>query len=274
MNEGIEKLVIAKEVFGNSYNDFIQTVSSNQDEIHSISTSPINNYINSIITKKDRELLDYVYQNIKYYFDVNKMYTPKISEGMAAFVSKGIVLYNNDIANLSRYFSRGNYNADRELANPFEEISRLLVYSLVSDSNQIIQKDAADTLRKLHSEDKAILYGLNLAVTKNAISNKMNMYAHLDTYVNLCDDLEMSNIDSDHTISATTKDSRGVILTQIDRIIDIYHAKLDFEQMVTGYPSASISNKLKMRFDDKIVLAKRTIGVYEKTKQLVIKPRY
>lgn len=267
-----ENLSLVKIIFGNHYNEFIETVYLDQDKINNISTLPIDNYKNNIISDKDRELLNYIYKNLKYYFDVNGMYTPKMSEGMAVFVSKAIVLYSNNITNLRNYFSRGNYSMNRELANPFEEISRLLINAIVNENNLKLELNTSTvTLNKIQREDSAILEGLNLAVTKNGVCNKMAMYANLDTYFNMCEDLEISNIDSKHIISATTKGNRGLILTQLDRIIDVYHTKLDFEQMITGYPTLSINNKLKTKFDNKILYTKRNMGVYEKTKQLVKK---
>lgn len=268
----IESLSALKIIFGDNYNNFIRIVSSNQDKVKNISTLPLDNYTNNIIIDKDKELLNYVYQNIKYYFDANLMYTPKIKEGMAIFVSKSIVLYSNNMACLRNYFSRGNYNFDREISNPFEEISRLLINAIINEKKLKFGGNITlSTLEKVKREDNSVFEGLSLAVTKNAVCNKMMMYANLDTYFNICDDLELSNIDSSHIVSATTRYNRDVILTQLDRIIDVYYAKLNFEQIITGYPTQVISKELKVKFDNKMIYAKRNIGVYEKTKQLVKK---
>lgn len=277
MNKEVEKLVVAKEIFDYNYDDFIRIVSSAQTEINDVSTLPIDNYANSIINDKDKDLLKYIYKNIKYYFDVNQMYTSKISEGMAIFVSKAIILNSGNIANLRQYFLRGNHNIERELSNPFEEMSRLLINSIINDSgigfgNGSTTADA--TLKKIKIEDKAVFEGLHLAVTENGVFDRMSMYDSVDNYINMCADLEMSDIDSEHVFSATTKDSRGIILTQIDRIIDIYHTKLDFEQLLTGYPTQSISNKMRSQFENKVLYTKRNMGVYEKTKQLVLKSQH
>lgn len=273
MKKDLEKLIITKEIFDDKYDEFVDVVSNAQTKIKEISTLPIDNYTNNIICDKD--LLKYIYQNIRYYFDVNNMYLPKISEGMAIFVSKAIILKCNNIENLRQYFSRGNYNMDKCLANPFEEISRLLINSIVIDGKRELGDNSfTTTLKWIEAEDKVIMEGLKSAVTKEGVFNKLisckyTASNNYDNYINIGFDLEISNINSKQVMSATTSDNKDVILTQLGRIVDIYHSKLSVEQFLNGFPTQEMSNRLKKQFENKVLYAKRNIGVYEKTKQLV-----
>ena len=273
MNEDITELknmTALKTVFGNNYDKFVELVSNHQDEINNISTLPIDNYMNSIIVGEDKEKVNYIYKNIKYYFDSNNMYTSKISEGMAILVSKSIILSTNNKGGLRAYFARGNYTVNREIANPYEEISRVLLSSILDDSYvNFNTNNSLMSIRKLNKEDKAILETLNLAVTKNGLFNKFICYGCMKNYADICLDLEISPIDSSDVVSATTKENSEIVLTQLDRVVEMYHKKLGYEQMVSGYPTEAICNKLKSKFDDKVLFAKRSIGVYEKTKRLV-----
>ena len=272
MNKDIEKLKILKEIFKDNYDEFINIVSSDQNEINCKSTYPIDNYQNSIIKEKDKELLKYIYKNIRHYFDVNGMYTSKMSEGMAIFVSKAIILKQNNIPDFRHYFTKGNYRHDREIANPFEEMARLLINAIVNDTDlKLGTTSEAVTLQKIQADDRKIFEGLNLAISENSVFDKMTMYDNVDSYIDMCADLEMSDINSEYVNRTTLESNRELLLTQLDRIVDIYNKKIDFEQMLNGYPTQAMSNKMKTQFENKMIYAKRNIGVYEKTKQLVKK---
>lgn len=271
----LEKLKMAKGIFQDNYERFIELVSNNQEEVSNISTKPIDNYMNNVIKCENRQLLRYFYQDVKYYLNSEKMYTPKIEEGMAILISKAVILESANTTGLINYFSRGDFSMGGELSNPFEEISRVLLYSIKNDSYVCANSDIKSaSYDKLQYEDRAVLTALNLAVTKNGVINKFTSYGCGDAYNNLCLDLELSSITSSNVRSATTKENRGLLLNQFDMIFDTYCIKLDYERMITGFPTESTCNKLKSRFEDKLVYTKRNIGVYERTKRLVKMGQY
>lgn len=268
----VENLEILREIFGNKYDDFIKAVSKRQKLIAQIDTSPIDNYISAMIKDKDMDLLRYVYQNVRYYFLRNTMYTKKLEEGMAVFISKAAVANHDNPANLRNYLSRGDYSTVHDISNPFEEIVRLILGALRKDSYLSPNPDIQfASLAKIKYDDDSIIEVLNLAITRDGISSKISQYGYGEQYGIMIADLEMSNITSDDVNSATTKENSEVLSQQFEQLTDFYHTRIEYERMLNGFLSETTCEKLETRFANKILCAKRNIGMYEQTKQLVKK---
>lgn len=269
--QNIESLKIAQVIFEEDYEDFIEVVSNNQEEVSKVSTFPIDNYMNNVIDYIDEDLFQYIYQNIKYYLSNKMIYTPKMEEGIAIVVSKSVMLASKNVGTLRNYFSRGDVTPNHDLCNPFEEIARMILYA-VKDENLIsINSNLKASCDKLKLEDKIIKSVLNQAVSKNGIINKFKYHGNVDTYNNICADLELSSVDSNNARSATMMENKEMLQTQFNRIFDLYCTKVDYDKLITGYPSTATCDRLKKRFEDKMVYTKRNVGIYENTKRLVKK---
>lgn len=269
-----KKLEILKSILDEEeYKDFMDTVSNKQEEISSISRKPISNYGSALITeKKNIHLLNYVYRNIRYYLRKKETYLPKLEEGIAIVVSKALVIDEVKNGGMDSYFTFGDRLHQRSLCNPFEEMARLLLCSVKREYVEVPLKQdevVEASVNKIKADQKYFKEILKLAISKNELKNSTKCYFDKDIVESIEMDLELSNMNSDDIRSATTKENRGLILYQLDKITDLYHAGLDYKQIMIGIDNQEIFDKLKNKFDNKVIYAKRNIGVYEKTKKLV-----
>lgn len=276
VKNNIKKLEILKNILNDEeYNDFMNTVSDSQDEIANISNRPIRNYGPVLITdKKDIQLLYYLYRNVRYYLNKNRTYSPKIEEGMAIVISKALVADNSKSSGLDTYFTFGDRVYQSVLCNPFEEMCRLLLCSVKREYVES-KRDQTEMLKvsvdKVKNEDKYFKEVLNLAIGKDKLRNSIKRYCDEDVVESIEIDLELSSISSDDISSATTNDARELIIYQLEKITELYHTGLGYKQIMTGVNNEEAFNKLKTKFDNKVIYAKRNMGVYEKTKKLVKK---
>jgi len=270
--ENIEKLRVLRTVLNTvEYYDFAKIVIDNQEEVLKISKEPIRNYTTTLIKKeKDKELLEYIYQNIRYYLRQNLTYSKKLEEGIAIFVSKAIVGNYIRPGSVDSYFTLGDYSNQRYICNPFEEVARLLLCAVKDDYKNYTTSESNDifSIGKTKLEDESLKKVLNLAISKKGIKQDTGCLEH--NYISFIEEyLEYSNITSSNIFSATTKENSKAVLDVVDQITKLYHEKLTLQRMVTSMPTSSTFDKLTSRFENKIIYAKRNIGVYEQTKRLV-----
>ncbi len=269
-----KRLEILKSILNEEeYKDFMDTVSNKQEEISSISRKPISNYGSALITeKKDIHLLNYVYRNIRYYLRKNEVYLPKLEEGIAIVVSKALVIDEVKNGGMDSYFTFGDRLHQRSLCNPFEEMARLLLCSVKREYVEVpLRQDEVGevSVNKIKTDQKYFKEVLKLAISKDGLKNSIKRYCDVDFVESIETDLELSNISSDDISSATTKDARELIIYQLEKITELYHTGLGYKKIMTGINNQEIFDKLKTKFDNKVIYAKRNIGVYEKTKKLV-----
>ena len=275
--ERIEQLQILRSILNKrEYNDFKKIVLDNQEEVLKISKAPIKNYTSSLISEeKDRELLEYVYQNIRYYLRQNLVYSKKLEEGIAIFVSKAVVGNYIKPGSIDSYFTLGDYSNQHYICNPFEEVARLLLCTLKDEyANDTTGEDYDDFyIRRAKLHDASLRKVLNLAISKKGIKQDKGCWEHF-SISSIEQHLECSNITSDNVISATKEENRDIILEVLSQIETLYHTKLSYQTMAAYIPAPSVSDKLKSRFENKIIYAKRNIGVYEQTKRLVKRTKF
>ena len=273
-NKEIEHdLQLLKVVFNQqNYKDLLDLVGDHQEEIFKIDTYPIDHYANKLIRSDHRDTLRYFYQNIKYYLQSKKEYAPKMQEGIAIFASKVAIMQAYYPGSIDNYFRAGDGSLLREMCNPFEEITRLLLCvakdEYWSNPNKAIS-DYALSFDKLRFEDSAYLKVVQEALNGKELRDKIDFFYSSDILDAISRDLEFSNITSFEPFTATTKDNRGLILEQINRCIDLYHMKVDVGVFTGEIPNCDTRDKLLSKFEDRSFYAKRNIGIYERTKELV-----
>lgn len=272
MKYSIEELNILKNFLSEEeYNNFINIVSSKQDLINKIYTTPIDNYENAGFTNEDLEKLKYIYQNIRYYLRKNSTYKPKLEEGVAIFVSKAAILMDRQQDSIHTYFMVGNRSYQHNIVNPFEEVARLLINASKREYFEIANtKNTIDlSIEKLELERASVKEVLAVSISKDGVKTATRQYCMDDMVDSVGEILEDSNINSNDIRLATSKQNKGVILNAIDRTIDLYHTRLDFIATISGKIPPHVEESLKTRFENKTIYAKRNIGIYEKTKKLV-----
>lgn len=271
--EKVKSLELLEAVFHDQdYKEFLELVEDNQDKVAKVDTYPIDNYSNKAINSTHMDTLRYLYQNVKYYLQTKKAYAPKMQEGIAIFASKVAIMNAYYPGSIDNYFRAGDGSLLREMCNPFEEITRLLL-SVVKDEywsnpNKAIS-DYALSFDKLRFEDKAYLKIVQDALNGKQLRDRIDFFYSSNILDAIGRDLEFSNITSFEPLTATTKDNRELILEQINRCVDLYHMKVDVGVFSGTIPNWSMRDKLLSKFDDRTFYAKRNIGIYERTKELI-----
>lgn len=269
MNCNIEKLDVFKKVLNDDYETFITISKNEQETITQIDVSPIENYETNLIYDEYKDLLKYYYQNIRNYLDHVGNYSSKLNEGFAIAASKLIILDYVQKTNSSTYVSCGDNFGKHVISNPFEELARLILVSVKPEwfSKNNNNPGMNESIAKIQRDRDSIQEGVSIVLSENGCNNFAKTYYLGDPVKTIGNILEDSNITSKEPNSARTKDNRGVILEQLDIIIDMYYTKLNFSTAISGIPTNSMSETLKRKFDNKVVYARRNIGVYEKTKK-------
>lgn len=269
----MKSFAILKELFNNEdYEEFLTITNGHETEIKQVNIAPILNFNQEIIRKEDMILLVQTYQYLKYYLEQRGFYTPKMQEGLALCASKVAIINYLNSTSLDSYFKMGNRNFKGEKGNPFEEIVRLLLMATKDDcwSNNFKRNGLAqDSLKKLDRENASYLNIVKTALDKDLFEKEIRIYCPESTIDDIGLSLEQSNINSTIPSSAGTKENKDVILSQCDRIADIYSHKLDYKIVIGEMLSSDFHNKLLSRFDTAICYTKRNIGVYEPTKMLM-----
>jgi len=252
------------------YNNFLDIVNGKDKKISKVDISPINNYGHSLTEVYSDYLLIYLYQHIKYYLEYRNEYLPKMQEGIALCVSKAIIIDTFIPSRIDSYINFGDrrtYKAN----NPFEEICRMLLIGikdsqcLSSVYNSHMMEKTSDNLR---TESKKFLNLTSNLLNRNILEKLIGAYYNKDVINDIERDLEFSNVDSEFPLSATKKENREVLMQQFNRIYDLYSSKIEHGILLSEIKDNSSGDRLLTEFNNKIIYARRNIGIYEKTKRL------
>lgn len=195
-----------------------------------------------------------------------------MQEGLALCASKVAIINYSNLASLDGYFKIGSWNFKGEKGNPFEEIVKLLLIATKYDwwsnnlEEKILVKNSTD---KLNCENASYLNIVKIALNKDLFINEINIYCPASMIDDIGLSLEHFSINSAVPSNASIKENKDVILSQCDRIADVYSHKLDYKTMIGEMLSNDFHNKLLSRFDTVICYTKRNIRVYEPTKRLI-----
>jgi predicted translin family RNA/ssDNA-binding protein len=255
--------------FENDYNDFLRIIEGQEEIIQEIDLTPIKNYTHSNISLNGNyELFAVLYQHIKYYLEKKNMYEPKLQEGMALCASKAAIMKTQSTNGIIGYIDSGDKVTMDDKCNPFEEISRLLLITLREDPNTDFfvqhQKDILSTQREV-----TLFYEtIRTALSKRKSKRAFNYYITGNIADLIGENLENSLIDSKNPLSATKKENAEALNEQFDIIYDLYETNITLQDLFDGNTKEDFKEKYLTRFQNKIIHAKRNIGIYQKTKQL------
>lgn len=265
---------LLKKVFNEDhYKKFLYITEGREEEILKVDLSAIDNYDHNILTMFEKELFVDIYRKIKFYLEQNNFYSPKIQEGMALCVAKTLVIDEFFSTRMNNYLCVGDKLTSSDKVNPFEELCRMLLLA-VKDERQSVMFDEVSntntikTTNDLKEETKQFLDVISLALDEQALKTRIASFHQGDVIASICEDIENSNVDSRNPLSASKKDNKGVLVEQFNKIFGLYHAKIEYGIACGGLLNCSCQNKLLTKFDNKIIYAKRNIGIYEKTKKL------
>lgn len=261
---------VLKEMFrSDDYQYFLDIINQNKDEVEKIDISAIINYNHSIIEEDDMDLLETLYQQIKYYLQFRNFYNSKMQEGLALCVSKVAILNAHYPSLVCNYFKVGDRAKARKNSNPFEEICRLTLLVTKDDawSNNFKPSNLnQSSSRKLKTNKDLYLDVIAKALNKEELTRAVTHYWIGDIIGDISESLETSNIDSRVPSSATKKENREVLIEQFDRLSDLYNAKLECKGFLGEIISSGFSSKLLSQLDNTMFYAKRNIRIYEQTK--------
>lgn len=253
------------------YLDFLNIVNDKDGEISKIDKCPVINYNHNIIEDCDVDLIVSLYQNIRYYLQEEKFYTPKLAEGISLCATKVAIINYYFPSRLDSYFKMGNRTKSQGKSNPFEEISRLLLCALKEEylpNNFQEQRTRELSFGKIEFDNNASIDIIKKSLNKDELLRTVNNYSAKDVIGIIGEDLELSDINSNLPSGASKKENREVLMEQLNRIKDIYTTKLECKAFLGQIISNSFHSKLLLQFDNVIFYARRNIGIYEQTKQL------
>jgi len=266
-----EKLL--KKLFGNKeFIEFSNMMLDMEDKIDKVDTSAICNYDHNILQICDEEEFVTTYKCLKFYLDKINSYSPKMREGLALCATKAAIIDEYCPVRIDNYLCVGDKFSGCDRLNPFEEICRLLLIVVKNErySNNFGEVvDILGTRNDLEKESKLFLHVASASLDEFLLRKKISCFSTDDVITGICDELEKSNISSTDPIGATKKENRDVLINQFDRVYDLYNSKLKYRMLIGDCMTTSLSDKLLTRFDNRITYAKRNIGIYEKTKQLI-----
>lgn len=260
--ETLNKITYAKD-----YEKFLSSIKDKEEEISKIDITPVTNYKNPFFN--NLEDLITLYQHIKYYFEKNNIYYGKLQEGFALAIAKSSLTYNNNYNALDNYFKRGNSLRGETICNPFEEIARLLLNAIVevplyipNDAKNIFQNSS----NKIELNTKIQI--ISIADAFNGDNMMKKSHFHNNIIDSIEEELENSNVKSSSPITATLSENKEVLTRQIGKIDGLFSDRLYCEQMIKAIYSPSQYEEVLTKFYNTTRIARRNIGVYEKTKKL------
>jgi len=251
------------------YKDFLKIVKGNHEIIEEIDLSPVKNYTHSNISIDGQyELLTVVYQHIKYYLEKKNMYEPKLQEGMALCASKAAIISSKGTNRIIGYMDAGDKGVIGDKCNPFEEISRLLLITLRENPNSDFFVKHQSDLLSAQREVGLFYETIRTALNKRKSKTSFNYYITGNIADLIGANLENSWVDSKNPLSATKKENAEILNEQFDLIYDLYETNIALQDLFEGNTRTDFQEKYLSRFQNKIINAKRNIGIYQKTKQL------
>lgn len=247
------------------YQDFLNVTKDKEEEIKQIDIAPIENFNHQVIPNDYKQQLIELYQSFKYYFEQKGFYYPKMQEGIALVISKTILFEQMLPSKIDNYFRVGNRGAFGEIANPFEEISRLLLLATKEDfgANLYLIKASFPEC----SDHQLLTYFklVRTAFNEKRLRREIHPY-HQDS---ILDDiglsLEESDIDSHFTYHASKKENRELLLNQCDSITNLHRCRVEYKSFIG---EMFFQEQALSRFNTTTIYTKRNIGVYEPTKKL------
>lgn len=247
------------------YQDFLSVIKGKEDEIRKVDITPIENFNHQIIPSDYMQQFVELYQSFKYYFEKKVFYYPKMQEGIALVISKVILFEQILPSKIDNYFRVGNRGAFGEIANPFEEISRLLLLATKEDFGSNLLSVKASFPK---CSDYQLLTYFNLvrmALNENRLRKGIRPY-HKDSIIDdIGVSLEESSIDCYFPYSASKVENRELLLKQCDSITELHRSRVEYKAFIG---EGIFQERALSRFDTTVVYAKRNIGVYEPTKVL------
>ena len=266
-----ETFKIFSAVFSSKdYNDFLSIIKDNEEQIKDIDLSPVKNYQHSdVLIDNNIELLEFLYQHIKYYLEKKNMYEPKIQEGIALCASKAAISAAINPNIIVGYIDLGDKAALGNRCNPFEEISRMLLVTLRENPTLEFFEEHQTDINSSSREVTIFFKTIKTVLNKEMSTKAFEHYAKGDIAELIGKDLERSNISSANPLSATKSENAGLLDTQFDRINELYQTNIELQVVIGNILNENFEERYLTRFQNKLIRAKRNIGVYQKTKNLV-----
>lgn len=265
------KTIFAKIFEEEDYNKFLNIIDGKENEISNIDKSPIQNFEHNITELCSEDELVFLYQHIKYYLESRNLYTPKLQEGIALCASKAIIIDSLCQPRIDSYLNVGDRLKINGRNNPFEEIARVLLIAVKNEhfSNNFGEKTKIQgPIENLQYENIMFLDVISKAMNKEKLDKRISYFSKDNVINDIGSDLELSNITSTSPLSVSKQENREILLNQFERIYNLYDSRIDYRVIFGELPNNSLSYNLLTRFSNKIVYARRNVGVYEKTKQL------
>lgn len=250
------------------YQAFLSITKGKEEEISRIDLSGIENFNHQVIPGEYTKQFKELYQSICYYFGKRGFYYPKMQEGIALVISKGIILNRFSPCRMTYYFQLGNRGHFNELANPFEEVARLLLMATKESLGATLAPMQEFKGIARNFEDRTYLQMMQTSFNEDCLKKEIHTYAKEEIIDQVGEELELSNIDSKVVHSASSKEASNLLLRQCDIITGILTSKVEQKAFLGELYSLDYRDKLLSRFNNAVVYAKRNIGVYEPTKEL------
>jgi len=274
MRDYIQDRLLRKVFNEKDYRKFLEVTEGKEEELSRIDLSAIDNYNHNILTIFEKDLFVDLYRKIKFYLEQSNFYSAKIQEGMALCIAKTLVIDEFFPSRINNYLSSGDKLTNGDKVNPFEELCRVLLLAVKDEPHsimfdEVVHPSTAKTANDLKAESKLFLDAISVALDENALKTRIASFHQGDVIASICEDVESSNVESKNPLSASKKENKEVLVEQFNRIFGLYHDKIDCGIACGSLLNCSCQNKLLTKFDNKIIYAKRNIGVYEKTKKLV-----
>lgn len=268
MDKSLFSRVFSLEDFG----VFLKIINNKRKKIQMVSTLPIDNFDHNIVNLIDKDVLVYLYQHIKFYLEQKDEYPSKMQEGLALCASKAIMIETFYPNLIDCYISVGDKAGSGSRTNPFEEIFRML---LVTTKNEKYSNNFGNipseprNKGELGYESNLFLDVVKNALNKRKFAKMISKYSEESDILDIIgNEVEKSSIESSKPLSATLKENRDYLVVAFDRIYGLYQDKILCRQLIGDISNNNTANTLLTRLSNKIIYAKKNIGIYQKTKVL------
>ncbi len=243
---------------------FIDFARDNWEQILTVNTAPVINYHNTIVST-EMPLLINLYRILKYYLSQKSFYPEAMQEGVALLVSKVSILEKYRSSMVDYYFKVGDRSINRDVTNPFEEITRLLL--LVAKEEFIRYGEDNDfSLEKITFEHRSYLDVAEKAINGFELYESTYLNCDWQSVVRMFNDLDNSTLSSDIASLAFSRENKNLIIGQFDMIATIYQDKLYRQLSAYDTIHRLLTENLSNQFNNSLTNARRNIGVYAKTK--------